>query len=158
MFDSETNECESNPCENGGVCTDHLSRYTCQWSRHFTGDVCQYGMWHLQSPNKGPFPANRAAARFPLKYMAPPAAADPLAVAARIWPPHNNSNKTPALLCWLSSIGNCCINITFVLWMKIKFNEWLLSNISKKCKTASWGRQEIRLARRHKPRDLRKVL
>ena len=34
--------------------------------------------------NKGPFPANRAAERIPLKYMGPPAAADPLAVAARI--------------------------------------------------------------------------
>ena len=33
---------------------------------------------------KGPFSANRAVERIPLKYMGPPAAADPLAVAARI--------------------------------------------------------------------------
>ena len=69
--------------------------------------------------------------------MAPPAAADPLAVAARIWPPHNNSDKTPALLCWLSSTSYCCINITFVLWMKIQFNDWLLSrNIKPRAEAA----------------------
>ena len=66
--------------------------------------VCRFAVVHVQPvkvnrSTKGPFPANRAAARFPLKYMAPPAAADPLVVAARIWPPHNNSDKTPALLC-----------------------------------------------------------
>ena len=70
----------------------------------------------------------QTAPRIPLKYMGPPAVADRLAVAEQIWPPHNNLDKTPALLCGLSSTGYCCINITFVLWIKTKFNEWQLSN------------------------------
>ena len=42
------------------------------------------GYFDIAHTTKGPFPANRAVERIPLKYMGPPAAADPLAVAARI--------------------------------------------------------------------------
>ena len=35
-----TNECSSNPCQNGGTCTDRVNGFTCQCSSGYTGDTC----------------------------------------------------------------------------------------------------------------------
>ena len=38
---TEVDECDSNPCQNGGLCTDNLNSFTCSCSVGFTGDTCQ---------------------------------------------------------------------------------------------------------------------
>lgn len=37
------NECGSNPCQNGGTCTDHLNRYRCLCMQGYNGVNCQTG-------------------------------------------------------------------------------------------------------------------
>ena len=39
----DINECESNPCENDGTCTDREDGYTCACASGFTGTECQTG-------------------------------------------------------------------------------------------------------------------
>ena len=39
----DINECESNPCENGGTCTDMEDGYMCACESGFTGADCQTG-------------------------------------------------------------------------------------------------------------------
>ncbi|XP_068601793.1 delta-like protein C [Brachionichthys hirsutus] len=39
----ETNECESNPCRNGGSCKDLVSNYSCECPRGFHGKNCEIG-------------------------------------------------------------------------------------------------------------------
>ena len=39
----DINECESNPCENGGTCTDMEDGYTCACQNGFTGTKCETG-------------------------------------------------------------------------------------------------------------------
>ena len=39
----DINECESNPCENGGTCTDMEDGYMCACESGFTGPVCETG-------------------------------------------------------------------------------------------------------------------
>ena len=39
----DINECESNPCENGGTCTDMEDGYTCACESGFTGIECKTG-------------------------------------------------------------------------------------------------------------------
>lgn len=43
MAFSDFNECESNPCQNGGTCTDHLNQYSCRCAHGYTGVNCQTG-------------------------------------------------------------------------------------------------------------------
>ena len=74
----------------------HVGKST--WSGDTVTAFIRRRVWTHDIHTKGPFSANRAAERIPLKYMGPPAAANPLAVAARIWPPHKNSDITPVLL------------------------------------------------------------
>ena len=42
---SEVDECSSNPCVNGGTCTDQLNRYTCTCESGFTGNNCETGIY-----------------------------------------------------------------------------------------------------------------
>ena len=86
--------------------------------------------------------------------MAPPVVpSNPRAVAGLC----RLATQIKHLLCYVdfSTTGYCCLH--FVLWMKIKFNEWLLFDNSKICQTASLGGKKIRLASRHKQRDLQNV-
>ncbi|KTF87440.1 hypothetical protein cypCar_00025640 [Cyprinus carpio] len=39
--DQNVNECSSNPCQNGGTCTDGINGYTCTCSSQWTGPQCQ---------------------------------------------------------------------------------------------------------------------
>lgn len=39
--DSEINECESSPCQNGAVCIDKLASYACACSMGYTGVNCE---------------------------------------------------------------------------------------------------------------------
>lgn len=36
----EYNECESNPCMNGGQCIDQIGGYECKCTRGYTGNQC----------------------------------------------------------------------------------------------------------------------
>ena len=38
---SDVDECSSNPCQNGGLCTDEINRFTCQCTAGYTGDFCE---------------------------------------------------------------------------------------------------------------------
>ena len=37
----DVNECQSNPCENGGTCLNEIGSYHCSCSRGFSGKHCQ---------------------------------------------------------------------------------------------------------------------
>ena len=39
--DHDINECESNPCQNGGTCEDLLARYACVCPQEFEGINCE---------------------------------------------------------------------------------------------------------------------
>ena len=43
MLILDINECESNPCENGGTCTDMEDGYSCACESGFTGSECESG-------------------------------------------------------------------------------------------------------------------
>ncbi|MAM05550.1 MAG: hypothetical protein CMD06_06310, partial [Flavobacteriales bacterium] len=38
---NDVNECESNPCLNGGICTDGDNSYTCECTENFEGENCE---------------------------------------------------------------------------------------------------------------------
>ena len=40
---SDIDECGSNPCENGGTCTDQVNAYTCECVDGYTGTDCDTG-------------------------------------------------------------------------------------------------------------------
>ena len=37
----DVNECSSDPCQNGGTCTDGVASYTCACSSGFSGTDCE---------------------------------------------------------------------------------------------------------------------
>lgn len=39
--DQNINECSSNPCQNGGTCTDGINGFTCTCTTQWTGEFCQ---------------------------------------------------------------------------------------------------------------------
>ena len=40
----ERNECASNPCKNGGTCSDQVNKYSCNCVPGYVGYNCQIGM------------------------------------------------------------------------------------------------------------------
>ena len=40
---TDINECISNPCQNGGKCTDGVNSYTCKCKPGYQGDNCETG-------------------------------------------------------------------------------------------------------------------
>ncbi|KAJ8019252.1 Fibropellin-3 [Holothuria leucospilota] len=40
--ETDINECDSSPCQNGGICTDHLNYYTCRCLSGFSGPTCNH--------------------------------------------------------------------------------------------------------------------
>ena len=49
FFFVDINECDSNPCENGGTCTDMEDGYECACESGYTGDECETGIVGLQN-------------------------------------------------------------------------------------------------------------
>ena len=43
-FIIEKDECESDPCMNGGECIDELGRYFCNCTNGFFGVICESGI------------------------------------------------------------------------------------------------------------------
>ena len=43
----DVKECDSNPCENRGTCTDAVNEYICKCVVGYTGANCQIGMNYL---------------------------------------------------------------------------------------------------------------
>ena len=40
----DRNECDSDPCQNGGTCTDQANGFSCVCTPSFTGDTCSIGI------------------------------------------------------------------------------------------------------------------
>ncbi len=38
---SKVNECESDPCQHGGTCRDHVNEYTCDCLPEYNGTHCE---------------------------------------------------------------------------------------------------------------------
>lgn len=50
---SDVNECDSNPCMNGGTCTQgEPGSYICRCPRGFSGDSCELGKLHYSELSK----------------------------------------------------------------------------------------------------------
>ena len=45
VFVVDINDCSSNPCENNGLCTDDVNRYTCTCPAGYTGTDCETSMY-----------------------------------------------------------------------------------------------------------------
>ena len=42
----DIDNCDPNPCVNGGVCTDGINSYTCTCAEGFTGENCVAGRFY----------------------------------------------------------------------------------------------------------------
>ena len=45
----DINDCESNPCKNGGMCTDGVADYTCNCAAGYTGKDCETSTFNFIS-------------------------------------------------------------------------------------------------------------
>ena len=43
----DTDECSSDPCQNGGTCTDDINSYSCACVAGYTGEDCAIGMCYV---------------------------------------------------------------------------------------------------------------
>ena len=43
---TDINDCENDPCENGGTCVDKVNGFTCNCVKGFEGNKCQTSKWH----------------------------------------------------------------------------------------------------------------
>ncbi len=41
--ETDPNQCDSDPCQNGGTCIDDLNFFTCECPNGVTGPVCENG-------------------------------------------------------------------------------------------------------------------
>ena len=48
---TEIDECESNPCQNGGTCSDQIAHYLCECAFGFTGASCESGKKYSRLQN-----------------------------------------------------------------------------------------------------------
>ncbi|XP_061073753.1 protocadherin Fat 4 [Conger conger] len=54
--ESDVDECEGDPCQNGGTCVNHLGGFTCHCARGFSGKHCHSDVdecWNIQCYNGG---------------------------------------------------------------------------------------------------------
>ena len=48
----DINECERNPCQNNGTCTDKINNYECQCEKGYEGKDCEQGIVPYKSCEK----------------------------------------------------------------------------------------------------------
>ena len=46
----DVDECSSNPCQNGGTCTDEIANFTCTCPLEYTGRHCEQKLWCIPNP------------------------------------------------------------------------------------------------------------
>lgn len=39
----DIDECASNPCQNGGTCSNNINSFSCSCPEHVYGTMCEYG-------------------------------------------------------------------------------------------------------------------
>ena len=44
---SDTDDCQPNPCQNGGVCIDGVNSFTCNCAPGFEGDTCGTSKYNM---------------------------------------------------------------------------------------------------------------
>ena len=49
IFFADINECASNPCLNGGACTDQVNGYVCSCMMGYAGTYCETGIWLIKN-------------------------------------------------------------------------------------------------------------
>eukprot|EP00058_Branchiostoma_floridae_P006280 XP_002591768.1 hypothetical protein BRAFLDRAFT_83542 [Branchiostoma floridae] len=52
----DTDDCQSNPCKNGGTCVDGLNSYSCNCTNGFSGDTCEEKATTVELPTTVPVP------------------------------------------------------------------------------------------------------
>ncbi|KAI8486344.1 hypothetical protein Bbelb_358430 [Branchiostoma belcheri] len=50
----DTDDCQSNPCQNGGTCVDGLDSYSCNCTNSFSGDTCEEKATTIEIPTTAP--------------------------------------------------------------------------------------------------------
>ena len=46
---ADIDDCENDPCENGGTCVDAFSGFVCDCAEGYEGATCQYSMSNCKS-------------------------------------------------------------------------------------------------------------
>jgi len=49
FYEPDIDDCQSSPCENGGICSDKLNDYTCSCIEGYTGKNCALSKWEYIS-------------------------------------------------------------------------------------------------------------